>query len=51
MTMDMCAFENEWFLLYFNGGGHKNAAGGKLDMKLPEALTYLKDVVENKLEW
>ena len=35
---------------YFNGGGHKNAAGGRLDMKLEPALAYLKDVIENKLD-
>ena len=28
----------------FNGGGHRNAAGGKLDMALPEALAYAKKV-------
>jgi len=32
---------------WFNGGGHKNAAGGKLDMQLPAALKKLKDVFEN----
>ncbi|MEQ9187112.1 MAG: bifunctional oligoribonuclease/PAP phosphatase NrnA [Cryomorphaceae bacterium] len=35
---------------WFNGGGHKNAAGGRLDMKLAPALSYLKDVIEHKLE-
>ncbi|MEX2597735.1 MAG: bifunctional oligoribonuclease/PAP phosphatase NrnA [Salibacteraceae bacterium] len=35
---------------HFNGGGHKNAAGGKLDMKLKEALNYLNDVIQNKLD-
>ncbi|NQV52998.1 MAG: bifunctional oligoribonuclease/PAP phosphatase NrnA [Flavobacteriales bacterium] len=34
---------------WFNGGGHKNAAGGRLDMKLEPALSYLKDVIEHKL--
>jgi phosphoesterase RecJ-like protein len=34
---------------HFNGGGHKNAAGGRLDMKLPEAIKYVKDVVANKI--
>ena len=35
---------------YFNGGGHKNAAGGRLDMKIDDALAYLNDVIQNKLE-
>jgi len=34
---------------YFNGGGHKNAAGGRLDMSLKESINYLKDVIENKI--
>lgn len=37
---------NQFARNYFNGGGHKNAAGGKLDMKLKEALRYLEDVIE-----
>ncbi len=35
---------------WFNGGGHKNAAGGRLDMKLEPALSFLKDVIEHKLQ-
>ena len=34
---------------YFNGGGHKNAAGGRLDMSLKDAINYLKDVIQNKI--
>jgi len=34
---------------YFNGGGHKNAAGGRLDMSLNESINYLKDVIQNKI--
>jgi len=35
---------NEIARTSFNGGGHKNAAGGKLEMALPEALAYAKKV-------
>jgi phosphoesterase RecJ-like protein len=35
---------NEIARASFNGGGHKNAAGGKLEMALPEALAYAKKV-------
>ena len=34
---------------YFNGGGHKNAAGGRLDMPLKESINFLKDVIQNKI--
>jgi bifunctional oligoribonuclease and PAP phosphatase NrnA len=34
---------------YFNGGGHKNAAGGRLDISLKDAINYLKDVIQNKI--
>lgn len=57
LNMTKCSFRSKGDLdvnviarTWFNGGGHKNAAGGRLDMKLGEALTYLKDVVENKLD-
>ena len=30
---------------YFNGGGHKNAAGGASDKDVPETLAYLKSVL------
>lgn len=45
--VDVNAIARKWF----NGGGHKNAAGGRLDMKLKPALSYLKDVIEHKLEF
>lgn len=32
---------------HFNGGGHKNAAGGKLDLDLEPALMELKNVLES----
>ncbi len=31
---------------HFNGGGHKNAAGGKLSESIEEVITKLKDVLE-----
>lgn len=31
---------------YFNGGGHSNAAGGKLHTSLAEAIVILKEIVE-----
>ncbi|MGB1184868.1 MAG: DHH family phosphoesterase, partial [Schleiferiaceae bacterium] len=31
----------------FNGGGHRNAAGGKLEMAITEAIEYAK----NALVW
>ena len=30
---------------YFNGGGHKNAAGGRLDMTLDEAIAHFETVM------
>lgn len=34
---------------FFNGGGHKNASGGRLDMSLPQSIKYLKDVIHHKI--
>jgi phosphoesterase RecJ-like protein len=31
---------------YFNGGGHQNAAGGKLEMSLDDAVKHFKSVME-----
>lgn len=42
---------NEIARAYFNGGGHKNAAGGRIEMKIKDAINYLKDVIENKLDY
>lgn len=40
---------NQFARSFFNGGGHKNAAGGKLDLKLSEAINHLKKALyENK---
>ena len=30
---------------YFNGGGHINAAGGRFDGTMEEAVTYFKQVL------
>jgi len=35
---------------YFNGGGHRNAAGGKLDMGLEEAIEKVKSVLHEVLQ-
>ncbi|MBT4705353.1 MAG: bifunctional oligoribonuclease/PAP phosphatase NrnA [Flavobacteriales bacterium] len=32
---------------HFNGGGHKNAAGGKLDLDISAAVNKVKDVLES----
>jgi bifunctional oligoribonuclease and PAP phosphatase NrnA len=34
---------------FFNGGGHKNAAGGKLDINLKSALELVKKVIQDEL--
>lgn len=34
---------------HFNGGGHKNAAGGRVEATLPEAYRKLKRVLDEKL--
>ena len=31
---------------HFNGGGHKNAAGGRLDMSLPEAISHFETIMK-----
>lgn len=42
---------NEFSRRYFNGGGHKNAAGGRVEMKLPELISYFENCVkENATE-
>ena len=35
---------------YFNGGGHRNAAGGKLEMSLDEAVAHFKSVMQQYSE-
>lgn len=30
---------------HFNGGGHKNAAGGRSNLSLPETVTYLENIL------
>lgn len=35
---------------YFNGGGHKNASGGKLEMNLREGLIYILKTVKDYLK-
>ncbi|MBY0244419.1 MAG: bifunctional oligoribonuclease/PAP phosphatase NrnA [Sphingobacteriaceae bacterium] len=37
---------NEICKLYFNGGGHKNAAGGFSDLNLQDTVTYLKTILD-----
>jgi len=32
---------------FFNGGGHKNAAGGRLDMSIEDALNYLNENIDS----
>ncbi|WP_194775180.1 DHH family phosphoesterase [Pararhodonellum marinum] len=40
---------NKFAAEYFNGGGHKNAAGGKSDLPLPETLEKFETLIkENK---
>ena len=41
---------NQFARSFFNGGGHKNAAGGKLDLKLSEAIDHLKKVLHENNE-
>lgn len=38
---------NEFAKKYFNGGGHKNAAGGRSDMKMNETITYFLEKIED----
>ncbi len=32
--------------VHFNGGGHRNAAGGRLDMTLPEAIAHFERIMK-----
>ena len=41
---------NELTRSHFNGGGHRNAAGGKSSEKLDELIVRLKSVMENYRE-
>ena len=42
---------NEFAKKYFNGGGHKNAAGGSLEDKLSVALNkFLESISKHKEE-
>ena len=34
---------NDWARRFFNGGGHRNAAGGQLDLPLEECLKILRE--------
>ncbi len=36
---------NDFAATYFNGGGHKNAAGGKLEMSLDESKKYVQSLI------
>ena len=36
---------NEFSRKYFNGGGHKNASGGKSDKSLVETVNYFEEIV------
>ncbi|GBD34392.1 putative bifunctional oligoribonuclease and PAP phosphatase NrnA [bacterium HR35] len=35
---------------YFNGGGHKNASGGRLEMNLEEGVAYILKIVKDYLK-
>lgn len=37
---------NELSRQYFNGGGHKNAAGGRLDMTMERSLEFFESVIQ-----
>jgi phosphoesterase RecJ-like protein len=39
-------YVNELARLYFNGGGHKNAAGGKSDLSLQESIAKFESIVK-----
>ncbi len=41
---------NQFARNYFNGGGHKNAAGGNSDQNLEETLSYLQNCLQNHKE-
>jgi phosphoesterase RecJ-like protein len=36
---------NEFARAHFNGGGHRNAAGGDIFMKMPEALSWFESLL------
>ena len=38
---------NKFARKYFNGGGHKNAAGGKSELTLDECVKQFRKVVED----
>jgi len=38
---------NQLSRAHFNGGGHKNAAGGSLKLTMKEALDYTRNIIEN----
>lgn len=37
---------NKFAASYFNGGGHKNAAGGKSDLSLKETVDLFESLIE-----
>ena len=41
---------NEFSRKYFYGGGHKNAAGGRIEMKMPEVLKYFEICVKDNAD-
>ncbi len=41
---------NQFARNYFEGGGHKNAAGGKSDRSMEETIAYLKDCLKSHQE-
>ncbi len=41
---------NDFSRKYFYGGGHKNAAGGRIDMKMPEVLKYFEICVKENAD-
>ncbi len=42
---------NEFARKYFNGGGHKNAAGGRSERSMEETITYFESLLEkHKME-
>ncbi len=41
---------NEFSRKYFYGGGHKNAAGGRIQMKLPEVIKYFEICVRENAD-
>jgi bifunctional oligoribonuclease and PAP phosphatase NrnA len=36
---------NQWARKHFNGGGHKNAAGGRLEGKLNDVVAIVKNAI------